>query len=152
MKDEEEEKNQPTLRKKAATGDNLETTSASGNSTNIAWRTSTPCLWFAQAVALKARGSSLFNSAPRGDARNIPPIAAAFACYARALQLVTLIRATFELSARAQEVEKEKVCEVTFGLVEGDYIDLDGGAQDFVDPERVELDDEVTEKVHFRLV
>ncbi|KAL5105386.1 hypothetical protein TcWFU_002584 [Taenia crassiceps] len=151
VKDEEEEKNQPTLCKKPATGDNPETTDASGNCTNIAWRTSTPRLWFAQAAALKARGSSLFNLAPRGDARNAPHIASAFACYSRALQLVTLIRATFELSARAEAVEKE-ACEVTYGLAEGDYIDLDGGIRPFVDPEAVELDAEVTEKVHFSLL
>nr|CDS21913.1 peptidyl prolyl cis trans isomerase FKBP5 [Echinococcus granulosus] len=153
VNDEEEEKNQPTLRKKAATGDNVEATSSHGNGTNIAWRTSTPRLWFAQASVLKARGSSLFNSAPRGDAHNLSPIIAAFACYSRALQLVTLIGAALDLSVRAEEVEKEKeACEVTFGLVGGDYIDLDGDAQYSVDPERVEVDVEAMEKVHFSLL
>ncbi|VDM32635.1 unnamed protein product [Hydatigera taeniaeformis] len=153
VKDEEEEKNQPTLCKKAATGDMLETASGGGNSTNIAWRTSTPRLWFTQAAALRARGSSLFNSAPRGDAQNIPSITAAFACYSRALQLVTLIRATLDLSSKAEEAEKEKgVCELIFGTVEGDYIDLDGAAQSSVNPEQIDLDVEAIGKVHFSLL
>ena len=140
VKDDDEEKNQPTLRQNDQKEAEEETTQ-----TNLAWRPANSRLWFAQAAALKARGTAIYTSKIPGDS------SAAFACYSRALQLVTLLSASIGLSTKGEESEEEKVpCEVMFGRVEEGYVDLDAETPCPIDADQVDLDPGTIEKMHFR--
>ncbi|VUZ50283.1 unnamed protein product, partial [Hymenolepis diminuta] len=144
VNDEEEEKNQPLLENKKdereeEMKENVE------NSSNLAWRASYSRLWFARADALKNRGSLLFNALR---------VTEAFACYSRALQLVTLLGVSFGLADKAQQEEgKKHSCEENFGAVNAEgYFDLDAESPFTVDPDQVELNGELIEKIHFSLL
>lgn len=140
VNDEEEEKNQPTLENKKAEEESKDTTE---NSSDLGWRVSYSRLWFARADALKNRGTLLFN------ASKIP---AAFACYSRALQFVTLLGASFGLAERAQQEEGERhTCEERLGDVNAEeYVDLDSDSPFTVDPDQIDLNAALIEKMHFR--
>lgn len=143
VKDEEEERNQPTLSKvKTVSEDNQE---ENATNTDLAWHGASSRLWYAQAAALKARGSAIYNSKIAGGT------SAAFTCYSRALQLVTLLSASIGLTTRAEEKEgKREPCEVMFGSVVGDYINLDEDTPYPIDPDQVILDPGIIEKMHFK--
>ncbi|KAM7543198.1 hypothetical protein Aperf_G00000004583 [Anoplocephala perfoliata] len=137
--DEEEEKNQSTLNKNENSEENPD------NANNLAWRASISRLWFARAEALKSRGSFFFNASH---------VTEAFACYCRALQLVSLLSANFGLFARAEEEETEREhCEEHFGTVnDAEYVDLDVESPFPVDPDQIELSAALIEKMHFSLL
>ncbi|VDO08729.1 unnamed protein product, partial [Rodentolepis nana] len=141
VNDEEEEKNQPTLedKKEEAAKDNEE------NAPNLAWRASYSRLWFARSDALKNRGSLHFKASR---------IAEAFSCYSRALQLITLLGASFGLAERAQQEDSTKYpCEEYFGIVNAEeYLDLDAESPFTVDPDQIELNGALIEKMHFSLL
>lgn len=144
VNDEEEEKNQPLLENKKDEREE-ETKENEENSSNLAWRASYSRLWFARADALKNRGSLLFNALQ---------VTEAFACYSRALQLLTLLGVSFGLADKAQQEEGEKhPCEENFGVVNAEgYFDLDAESPFTVDPDQIELSAALIEKMHFRLV
>lgn len=135
------EKNQPTLQDK----DEGEATNNEENSPGLAWRASYSRLWFARSDALKNRGSLLFNASR---------VTEAFACYSRALQLITLLGASFGLAERAQQEDSTKYpCEENFGVVnEEEYLDLDAESPFTVDPDQIELNGALIEKLHFSLL
>ncbi|VDD79752.1 unnamed protein product [Mesocestoides corti] len=148
---DEEEKNQPKLHDNPQAGGHAEHTITTNN---CAWRVLTSRLWLARAIALKARGTHLLTET-HGSLEPFAPsrLEAAFRCYSRALQLVTLLSVVARLPANEEEEEEEeKSCEMFVGFEDGEYIDMDSCSPIDFDPLQDKFELDALAKLHFSLL